>query len=421
MGAPVEGALVKRIGLVLVLAVSISAGSTLPMAPGDRPLLTTPAEAGTAPAGQDARPLWKRKIDELVSGRAMGVSVREAGRFLYRRNDTKRRTPASNQKLLLAMALLEAAGPDLRIETLAKTGNVPPDGVIHGNLWLLGRGDPNVGPSKLHNLAREVEQAGISRVKGSVMGAISYFAHDWWAPGWKPYFPEEEIPLPSALTFQGNVVGGVHISNPEVRAAKELTQQLRNRGVSVSDPAGAGSPPSGLEHVAEVHSARLMVLLRNMLRPSLNFHAEVLGKRLGVEHVGPPGTIARGAGGIRSWADDLGVQLRAFDCSGLSYRNRVSPKGMVRLLDRIEARSWGEDLRDALPGPGQGTLQGRLFGVPVHAKTGTLTEISALSGWVYLKKTGTWAEFSIISRGMSKARAMKIEDRIVRILWRHAR
>jgi D-alanyl-D-alanine carboxypeptidase/D-alanyl-D-alanine-endopeptidase (penicillin-binding protein 4) len=189
----------------------------------------------------------------------------------------------------------------------------------------------------------------------------------------------------------------------------------------VSDPAGAGSPPGGLEDVAEVHSARLVVLLRNMLRPSLNFNAEVLGKRLGVERVGPPGTIARGARAIRSWADDLGVQLRALDSSGLSYRNRVSPKGMARLLDRVEDRPWGEDLRDALPGPGQGTLHGRLSGVPVHAKTGTLTEISALSGWVYLKETGTWAEFSIMSRGMSKTRAARIEDRIVHILWRHAR
>ena len=51
----------------------------------------------------------------------------------------------------------------------------------------------------------------------------------------------------------------------------------------------------------------------------------------------------------------------------------------------------------------------------VRAKTGTLIGISALSGWVWLEREGTWAEFSVMSRGMSKSAAAAIEDRIVRI------
>jgi D-alanyl-D-alanine carboxypeptidase len=54
--------------------------------------------------------------------------------------------------------------------------------------------------------------------------------------------------------------------------------------------------------------------------------------------------------------------------------------------------------------------------VKVRAKTGTLIDISALSGWVWLAKEGTWAQFSILSRGMSKTEAAAIEDRIVRIV-----
>ncbi|HWL90883.1 MAG TPA: D-alanyl-D-alanine carboxypeptidase, partial [Actinomycetota bacterium] len=60
-------------------------------------------------------------------------------------------------------------------------------------------------------------------------------------------------------------------------------------------------------------------------------------------------------------------------------------------------------------------------GVRVRAKTGTLIDISALSGWVWLEHEGRWGEFSIMSRGMSKSDAVAIENRIVRIVAARAR
>ena len=368
-----------------------------------------------------ARPAWKVKVDELVEGLQVGVSVREAGQFLYRHADKVRRTPASNQKLLLAMALLDRLGPDLRIPILARANIVEPGGVIPGNLWIIGRGDPHVGPNNLGDLAEEIADAGITRVRGSVKGATTYFARDWWARGWKPYFPDEYIPLPSALTYLGNVDGGRHIKNPERRAARELTAQLRAVGISVGGPADAGEPPPGLQQIAAVRSPPLIVLLQNMLSHSINFSAEVLGKRLGVDRYGIPGTISKGARAIAGWVARMGSRAIAYDGSGLSYANGVAPAGIARMLGVVEELPWGDDLMAALPGPGQGTLTYRLAGVPVRAKTGTLTDRSALSGWVYLQETGTWAEFSIISKGLPVSRAKDLEDRIVRILWRDAR
>jgi hypothetical protein len=46
--------------------------------------------------------------------------------------------------------------------------------------------------------------------------------------------------------------------------------------------------------------------------------------------------------------------------------------------------------------------------------------VSALSGWVWLEKTGEWAEFSILSSGFDDSRAKQIENRIVRIVSAHA-
>jgi D-alanyl-D-alanine carboxypeptidase/D-alanyl-D-alanine-endopeptidase (penicillin-binding protein 4) len=366
------------------------------------------------------RPGWVARIDRLVRGQGIGVAVAEEGRFLYRHADARRRAPASNEKLLLSMALLDRLGPDARLVTQAAAGPVT-SGVVAGDLWILGTGDPALGPTRLRELATAVASAGVTRVEGSVAGSTGFFKRDWRAPGWKRDFPRTQVAFPTALTYQGNEAGGEHVRDPELRAARAMTHWLRKAGVQVSADPDAGRAPPGLVPIAEVHSRPLIDLLEYTNRFSSNFFAEVLGKRLGAEVAGIPGSIHKGALAIRSYAAEGGTRVRSLDASGLSYANRVSPRAIVRLLEIAEDQEWGEALRNALPGPGQGTLKGRLRHVSLHAKTGTLSGISALSGWVYLRRLNTWAEFSVLSRGMSKDRAVRIEDQIVRILSRDAR
>ena len=64
-----------------------------------------------------ACPGWKQSIDRMVRGHNMSVSVRDEGKVLYRHNAGARRIPASNEKLLLSMALLDRVGPNLRFKT----------------------------------------------------------------------------------------------------------------------------------------------------------------------------------------------------------------------------------------------------------------------------------------------------------------
>lgn len=358
--------------------------------------------------------------------------MREEGRFLYRHSSRRKRVPASNQKLLVSMALFDRLEPTRTIETTAATSALPGP-VIDDDLWLLGRGDPTLSggghlarelpfeATRIGALARAIKDAGVARINGRVIGSTGYFARDWWAQGWSSHFPSDWIPLPTALSFEGNVVQGDHIADPEVRAARSLTKKLRKLGVSVSGRPTAAAAPSQLTPIAGVSSQPLLTMVRYMNRRSSNFFAEVFGKRLGIEHSGFPGTIAKGAAAIESWAKTYGVGLTAYDSSGLSYDNRVSPNGLVKLLSVAEDEAWGPALRASLPGADQGTLEDRLKGVRVRAKTGSLTNISTLSGYVWLRQRDTWAEFSILSRGMSKTYASAIEDDIVRILTREAR
>jgi D-alanyl-D-alanine carboxypeptidase/D-alanyl-D-alanine-endopeptidase (penicillin-binding protein 4) len=386
--------------------------------------------AGASPAW--GRALWKRRVDRLVRHHSIGVSVFEAGDSLYRWDAQQRRTPASVEKLLLSMALLDHFPDRQRIATSAATASAIRGSVVDGNVYLLGRGDPTISgggrfgrslpflPARLALLARRIKEAGIRRIRGRIIGSTGYFAHDWWAPGWRPYFPAQEVALPSALTFNGNVHKGRHTRRPELLAARSLTQKLEAIGVTVRGRADSGPSPGELSRIARITSQPLPVLLRYMNRQSSNFFAEVLGKRLAVARTGQRGTISRAARSIERFASARRVRLAAHDSSGLSYYNRVSPQGVTRLLASVERRPYGPLLRQTLPRAGMGTLEDRLKSVRIRAKTGTLSGISALAGWVWLRRRSSWAEFAILSRGMPKSTAVSIENRIVRLVTRYA-
>jgi serine-type D-Ala-D-Ala carboxypeptidase/endopeptidase (penicillin-binding protein 4) len=377
--------------------------------------------AGSATPVAAAPPQWKQDITQVIGNRDVSVAIGLDGGWLYRRGGWRQRAPASNQKLLLSMALLQRTSLTTRIRTELFANGSRTAGLLRGNLWIVGHGDPGVGRLTMAALARAVDEAGIRKVRGRVMGATTGFERDWWAPGWRDYFPRDYIALPTALSFEGNQDNrGVHIRDPERRAARSLTKRLRALGVRVTKEAGAGAPPSGLRRIVTLRSDPLQLLIQTMNRRSRNFYAEVLGKWLGRLVWGGTGSIAKGARAIQRFAAARGVSIVAHDASGLSYWNRISPQDLVALLWFAEKRPWGNAFRVGLPTGGQGTLRGRLLGMKVRAKTGTLIDISALSGWVWMAQESAWGEFSIMSRGMSKSEAVAIEDRIVRILANRA-
>lgn len=366
-------------------------------------------------------PDWRSRIDALVGGRGMSVAIGNDGRFWYRHLATVPRIPASNEKLLLSMALLDRVAPGHRIATRAMILTPPVDGVLAGDLWLVGNGDPEIDRARLTTLAETVAATGLVRIDGSVLADTGPFERDWWAVGWKDYFQADEVPFPTALTFDGNVgPGGGHIDDPERRAAAWFTKELRRLGIQVAGRPAMDAAPEGLVKLATTRSDPLIRILGRMNEDSLNFDAEVLGKFLGARTNGV-GSIESGASAIDAFTAANGAPgFEHHDGSGLSYANRVTTQGIVKLLWATDTRDWASKLRFALPTTGQGTLEGRLFHVRVRAKTGTLNEISALSGWVWNRAIGDWIEFSIVSFGLYKSTAIDIEDAIARIAMREA-
>lgn len=414
---------------LIALALLMASTSAIPAPVSARPI--TRGDVGIPRlSSAGGTPEWKRRLKRTVRGLPMSVDIRYEGKVLFRKDARNKRPPASVQKLLLSMALFNRTG-NKPIETIVASrrqeGNRIP-----GDLWVFGRGDPSITskrqtlrkdyPTRLSAFVNAIKSAGVRRIGGSIGASKKFFKRDWDARGWLWNYQEEEVALPTALTINGNDRKGARMLEPEMVFARKLTHRLESAGVSVAAPPKVGKPETRrFNEVATVSSAPFWVLARGMNKISNNFFAEVLGKRLGALRFGSPGTIRKGARALRAFARGHHVRLRAFDSSGLSFANRVSPRGVVSLLSYARRQSWWPALRRGLAAGNEGTLVGRLGDVRVRAKTGTLDGISALAGWVWLDRVDGWAEFSILSRGLSKDRAMQAEDQLLRIASERAR
>jgi len=132
---------------------------------------------------------------------------------------------------------------------------------------------------------------------------------------------------------------------------------------------------------------------------SQNLHAELFLRRVSLKD--GSGSVADGLAVERAMLERAGVPRPGYDFadgSGMSSYNRVAPRGAVTLLRWIAAQPWGAQWRATLPIAGQdGTLARRFRGTPLEgklfAKTGTLNQSNALSGYM-IAKSGRTLTFS---------------------------
>ncbi len=367
----------------------------------------------------------------------IGVDLRNSqGRPLLQWNAEKLFVPASNQKVLTAVAALEVLGPDYRFVTLVR--RTSPRAVV-----LQCSGDPSLTSEHLRRLALQTALAW----SGDTIDTL--YLDPWaldtvhYGPGWMwddfPYafsapisaatlnenvlwlycghglcFEDPKVPFPlrfvvashRRLSWHGDtlvvpVPEGANavrtyrvVREPERFTLHAFRGFLREAGVVVNHlawwPMDPSPAPAG-DTLALHRSLPLRRLVVHLLKVSDNLYAEVLFKTVGAAMYGKPGTWQKGQRALDSlWqAWHLPVSLvRVADGSGLSRYNQVAPAFLTTLLVRIQQRSWFPDFLAALPVAGQdGTLEGVDFGVPggVRAKTGTMTGVRCLSGYLFVQ------------------------------------
>jgi serine-type D-Ala-D-Ala carboxypeptidase/endopeptidase (penicillin-binding protein 4) len=174
--------------------------------------------------------------------------------------------------------------------------------------------------------------------------------------------------------------------------------------------------------IASVESPPMEQLIRLTNKPSDNFFAETLLKDLAFQ-AGGVGTTAAGARIVAAHARRLGVRATLVDGSGLARGNRASPQGIVRLLKTMYGSDDYDVFVGSLPIAGRdGTLFDRMRRGPARnrcvGKTGTLSNVSALSGYCEALSGDNYA-YSILMNGVYPTGARKLQDLMLQALSRY--
>ena len=227
---------------------------------------------------------------------------------------------------------------------------------------------------------------------------------------------------------------GLAVDDPAQFTATTFIEALRGRGVHVTGAAvsqhkvsiGTGdfaaeraeplklarfdeatiTAPTGGHRIVAIHgSVAVAQDITVINKISQNLHAELLLRLLG-KILAKEGSFAQGARVVRQFLVDAGVRdddFFLYDGSGISPDDRIAPRAYTQLLTYAAKQPWGEDWRRTFPIAGiDGTLAGRFKSSPLkgklQAKTGTLNEVNALSGYLTAASGKTLA-FSILVNG----------------------
>lgn len=305
--------------------------------------------------------------------------------------------PASAMKVVTAAVALEVLGAG-HVYTTAVHGSLDASGAAPG-LWFVGGGDPvlhtaaypstekypTFNGTALEKLADSLVAAGLKRVAGNIVGVDSRYDAERFVSSWPSSFRVLEAgPLGALMVDDGAVFGQpVKPADPALAAAEMLRQLLVARGVVVEGVPSHDVLPSGVPVLAAVESLPLSEILREMMVNSDNNSAELMLKEIGLAGRGI-GSTAAGIEVVTATLEEWGLADGSVvaDGSGLSSENRISCETFAGLLSRLSVELSGMMPVAAETGTLRDIFEGESVAGRLTAKTGTLSGVKALVGFV---------------------------------------
>jgi D-alanyl-D-alanine carboxypeptidase/D-alanyl-D-alanine-endopeptidase (penicillin-binding protein 4) len=234
--------------------------------------------------------------------------------------------------------------------------------------------------------------AGIVRKIGIHRDSGSYKVILWGSMPLDDAGMSEAIAIEDSAEFTAQVFRsllekrGITVNGKTRAKHGDLAQFFDQPQVSASLVVAPLGPPAQVlvEHV----SLPLIEDVRVTNKTSQNLHAELALRLIG-QLKGLGGSFEGGAAALKLFLLHAGLKANEFfvlDGSGLSRRDLITPAAMVQLLLYASRQSWGAAFEQTLPVAGvDGSLAERFVNTPagglVHAKTGTLSHVNALSGY----------------------------------------
>ena len=430
-----------------------------------------------------------RIVEEKLAGADVSITVRDrlSGQMIVDYNGQTTIKPASNMKLLTTAAALDVLGKDYRFNTSLYIKGKMSNGVLKGDVYLQGQGDPTLSIEDLQQFAQELKVQGIHTIDGRIVGDDKWFDNDLLTPG--IWFGDESYyyaaPI-SALTTSPNTdydsgtiiveaigsaigelpsikvtpnIGDLQIVNQAqtVEAGKSNTitiertyqtnqivisgnlpiDKTKREWVTVKDPTShtltmfqavlaeegieytkdkvfEAATPKSAQLIATKQSITLEQLLIPYMKLSNNGIADILVKTMG-KVKNHHGSTKAGLQIIREYGNSINLNMEDWqfeDGSGMSHKNNVSSLAVSELLYNVQAEDWFNTYFTSLPVAANtdrmvgGTLRNRLkdplTAGKVYAKTGSLTGVNTLSGYLEASSGQSYI-FSVLVQNKSGA------------------
>ena len=378
-------------------------------------------------------------LDEVDARYTFAVHVDGLG-YVEQRRPVLELRPASNQKVVTAVGALELLPTEFRFVTLLRMDE-------DRRLYVEAGGDPTLTQADIEAMIDEVAAhlATLPPLGGSqerlsppltggdpeptpgppleITDLIidpTYFDDTRTAPGWPDRYVPADVGPMSALMIDNNQHRGddEFVADPDQGNAELIAELLDEAGITVTGSVSVGEVDLAAEVIVEHESSPLRRLVSLILSISDNEVADALVRQIALDHAGTS-SILDGKQVIYDRIEELGVDLGRVDGdgSGLSRLNRLSARQLVEVLIMARERPWWTTMKNGLANAGvDGTLRQRLeFSTTignVKAKTGTLVDVAALSGYLTTVDGGE-VTFSLIIEAEDREDARDALDRIV--------
>lgn len=336
-----------------------------------------------------------------------------ADSVIYGYNEKQLMRPASTLKMIVAVTALDRLGYGYKYKTRLGFTGQKEGRVLNGDIWCKGGFDPVFDGKDLDEFVDSVRRLDIDTIRGNLYADLSMKDGDLLGEGW---CWDDDNPVLSPLLVSG-----------KNEFMDRFLKKLQKAGIVVEGELLTGNMPDDAEELCVIQRTMGDILPR-MMKKSDNLYSETLFYHLAASSGSSrPATAKTGRQMVNRLITDLGFKPSRYyiaDGSGLSLYNYVSPELEVGFLKYAYRSSHiYRRLYDVMPVAGvDGTLGSRMRNGyargNVHAKTGTVTGVSALAGYC-TAANGHVLCFSIINMGIRHASSgRRFQDRVCEALCR---
>ena len=325
----------------------------------------------------------KENIDNIVKSVNCDMSVQVASAtkydLLYEYQSGKKMIPASISKVVTSAIALQYLGAGYEFKTVLYTDDANiSDGVINGNLYIKGYGDPEFNTGDLFTMIKMFYSKNITEITGNIIYDDSYLDNENF--GLANYYSGDTKlqywPFVNSLSFNNNASR----VNPSVEITNYLQSEFTGRNIKLGGIVIPGETPESCKEIARV-THNISEVLTDMNKPSDNHFAITLFKDVGAVFNKPPGTLKKGTDAVIDLFSNIGISRSEYEFlegSGLTRFNFATSNVYIQLLKYLFDNEKVFDIfYKSLPISGvDGTLKKRMKGTEaelnVHAKTGSI-------------------------------------------------